>query len=118
VSGEPQARRGDIWRVAFGRPVGHEQGAGTRPALVISSDAFNVEGGIVIAAPITSTARAYPSRVRIRPGASGLERTSWAAVEHLRSISTLRLSEYVGAVDPGVLTEVERVVDLLLFDRD
>ena len=109
--------RGDIWRVAFGRPVGHEQAAGTRPALVISSDDLNSARNVVFVVPITSVQRDYPSRVRIKAGQSGLRHTSWAAVDHLRSVSTLRLEEYVGSVDPAILVEVERVLDLLLWDR-
>ena len=93
VSTRPQ--RGDIWHVDFGRPMGREEGAGSRPAVVMSTDAFNDSGaGLAILAPLTTAQRGYPSRVKIRPGTSGLKETSWAAVEHLRSVSVLRLREY------------------------
>jgi hypothetical protein len=46
-----------------------------------------------------------------------LRETSWAAVEHLRSISVLRLREYRGGVERQVLDEIERVMDFLLYDR-
>lgn len=99
--------------------MGHEQAAGTRPALVLTADALHETGaGLAVVAPLTRTRRGYPWRVAVRSGSSGISETSWAAVEHLRSISTLRLEEYVGSVEPGVLTEVERVLELLLFDRD
>jgi mRNA-degrading endonuclease toxin of MazEF toxin-antitoxin module len=108
--------RGDIWRVAFGRPVGHAQAAGVRPGLVLSTDQFHDTGaGIVIVAPLTTIRRDYPWRVRV-PG-SGLRQQSWAAVEHLRSLSTLRLLELLGTVEDVVLLEVESVLDLLLHDR-
>lgn len=111
-------QRGDIWNIDFGRPSGHEQGAGTRPGLVVSTDDFNNSGaGLVIVAPLTTSQRGYPSRIKVRSGESGLRETSWAAVEHLRSLSVLRLREYRGSVDRTVLTEVEGVLDLLLFDR-
>ncbi|TME54254.1 MAG: type II toxin-antitoxin system PemK/MazF family toxin [Chloroflexi bacterium] len=111
-------QRGDIWTIEFGRPTGHEQGAGTRPGLVISTDEFNDSGaGLVIVAPLTTSQRGYPSRIKVRSAESGLRETSWAAVEHLRSLSALRLIDYRGSVDRAVLTEVERVLDLLLFDR-
>ena len=102
----------------FGRPTAYEQGAGSRPAVVISTNEFNDSGaGLVIVAPLTTAQRGYPSRVRIRPGASGLRETSWAAVEHLRSISVLRLREYRGDVEPPVLDEIERVMSFLLYER-
>jgi mRNA interferase MazF len=111
-------QRGDVWRVDFGRPTGHEQGAGARPAVVVSTDELNDTGaGLVIVAPLTTAQRGYPSRVRIRPGPSGLSEVSWAAVEHLRSLSTRRLQEYRGAVGSQVLVEIERVMQLLLFDH-
>ncbi len=116
MSTRPQ--RGDIWQVEFGRPVGHEQGAGLRPAVIVSADEFNDSGaGLTIVAPLTTAQRGYPSRVRIRPGASGLREASWAAVEHLRSVSVLRLREYRGGVERQVLDEIERVIGFLLYDR-
>lgn len=85
---------------------------------VISTDDFNNLGaGLVIVAPLTTSQRGYPSRIRVRSGESGLRDTSWAAVEDLRSLPVLRLREYHGSVDHVVLTEVERVLDLLLFER-
>ncbi|OLC39916.1 MAG: type II toxin-antitoxin system PemK/MazF family toxin [Chloroflexi bacterium] len=111
-------QRGDIWDIDFGRPSGHEQGAGMRPGLVISTDDFNNSGaGLVIVAPLTTAQRGYPSRVKVRAGDSGLRETSWAAVEHLRSLSLLRLRNHRGIVDRAVLNEIERVLDLLLFDH-
>jgi mRNA interferase MazF len=116
MSSRPQ--RGDIWTIDFGRPTGHEQGAGTRPGLVLSADEFNNSAaGLVIVAPLFTSQRGYPSRVKVRSGESGLRDTSWAAVEHLRSLSVLRLREYRGTVERSVLAEVERVIGLLLFDR-
>jgi len=86
--------------------------------LVISTDDFNDSGAeLVIVAPLTTSQRGYPSRIKIRSAESGLRETSWAAVEHLRSLSVLRLLDYRGSIDRAVLTEVERVLDLLLFDR-
>jgi len=116
VNSRPQ--RGDIWNIDFGRPTGREQGAGSRPGLVISTDDFNNSGaGLVIVAPLTTSQRGYPSRIKVAARQSGLRETSWAAVEHLRSLSVLRLRDYRGSVDRAVLTEVEHVLDLLLFDR-
>ncbi|HKA49880.1 MAG TPA: type II toxin-antitoxin system PemK/MazF family toxin [Candidatus Dormibacteraeota bacterium] len=116
MNSRPQ--RGDIWNIDFGRPTGHEQGAGSRPGLVISTDDFNNSGaGLVIVAPLTTSQRGYPSRIKVAARQSGLRETSWAAVEHLRSLSVLRLRDYRGSVDRAVLTEVEHVLDLLLFDR-
>ena len=88
-----------------------------RPALVISSDDLNESGaGPVIVAPLTTAQRSCPSRVRIPAGASGMRETSWAAVEHLRSLSVLRLREYRGSAGGQILDEVGRVVTCLRFE--
>lgn len=59
--------------------TGHEQGAGTRPGLVVSTDDFNNSGaGLVIVAPLTTSQRGYPSRIQVGSGESGLRETSWA----------------------------------------
>lgn len=85
---------------------------------MISTDDFNNSGaGLVIVAPLMTSQRGYPSRIKVAASQSGLRETSWAAGEHVRSLSVLRLREYRGSVDRAVLTEVERVLDLLLFNR-
>lgn len=85
---------------------------------MVSTDDFNHSGaGLVIVAPPTTSQRGYPSRVKILPAESGLRETSWAAIEHLRTLSTLRLRDFRGSVDRAMLTEVQGVLDLLLFDR-
>ncbi|HET9017015.1 MAG TPA: type II toxin-antitoxin system PemK/MazF family toxin [Thermomicrobiaceae bacterium] len=56
-------RRGEIWWVSFipvERSAGHEQ-AGTRPALIISIDAFNAgPQQLVMVAPLTRTRTTRP----------------------------------------------------------
>ncbi len=108
------ARRGEIWLVDFGEPVGREQ-AGIRPALVVSDDALN-EGpaGVVLVAPLTSVNRELPSQVEVEPGESGLNHPSYAMCEDVKSISEQRLIDRLGVVGPGPLFEVGRVLRYLL----
>jgi mRNA interferase MazF len=105
---------GDVWFADLGRPTGHEQ-AGRRPTIVISSDAFNDLGpGIAIVVPITRVERAYPTRIAIPRGRSGLKVAGWAAVEHIASVSVLRLQDRLGQVEDDVMDRIGRALRLLL----
>lgn len=107
-------RRGEVWLVDFGEPVGREQ-AGRRPALVVSADDLN-EGpaGAVIVVPITTTRRGLASHIEIEPGESGLDDVSYAKCEDLKSISDQRLVGRLGGVPPDVVFAVSRVLRYLV----
>ncbi len=60
-----RVRRGDVWLIDLGEPVGHEPGF-TRPALVVSDDRFN-RHGLAVVCPLTRSHRDYPSRVEVEP---------------------------------------------------
>lgn len=107
-------RRGEVWLVDFGDPVGREQ-AGRRPALVVSADPLN-EGpaGLVIVVPITTARRGLPSHVEIEPSDAGLDEVSYAKCEDVKSISTRRLVARLGAAGPEVMFNVGRVLTYLL----
>ena len=108
------ARRGELWLVDFGEPVGREQ-AGTRPAVVVSADPLN-EGpsGVLMVVAVTSTRRGLPSHVEIDKPASGLDEVSYAKCEDLKSISDRRLVHRIGTVDPAAMAAIERILRYLL----
>lgn len=107
-------RRGEIWLVELGIPVGREQ-AGRRPALVVSTDGLN-EGpsGVVIVVPLTTTPRRVSSHVEIDPDTSGLAEVSYAKCEDVRSISDERLVARLGVAPPEAVFAVGGVLRLLL----
>lgn len=107
-------RRGEVWLVDFGEPVGREQ-AGIRLAVVASSDALN-EGpaGVVLVVPVTSTRRGLPSHVEIESGESGLDHTSYAKCEDTKSVSQQRFVDRLGVAGPEAMFEIQRVLRYLL----
>lgn len=107
-------RRGEVWLVDFGEPVGREQ-AGRRPAVIVSADPLN-EGlaGVVIVVPVTTARRGLPSHVEIEPGDSGLQEISYAKCEDVRSVSERRLVTRLGSTEPDVMFSVGRVMTYLL----
>ena len=84
--------------------------AAATPTLRVSQRARS-EGAVV---PVTRVMRAYPTRVAIPRGRTGLKVASWAAVEHLASVSVLRLRDHLGEVEAETLEQIRRVLRLVL----
>jgi mRNA interferase MazF len=107
-------RRGELWLVDFGEPIGHEQGY-RRPAVVVSADPLNrSRAGVVIVVPTTTTRRALPSHVELEPLSTGLEDISYAKSEDVKSVSTARLLHRLGEVPTPQLAELDLVLRRVL----
>ena len=107
-------RKGEVWLVDFGDPLGREQ-SGRRPAVVVSADQLNEShAGVVIVIPTTTTYRGLASHIEIEPESSGLDEVSYAKCEDVKSISEQRLIARLGTVDDAVAFGVARVLRFLL----
>jgi len=102
-----QPLRGEIWDVSLDPTSGHEQ-AGTRPALIVSVDIFN-EGpaDLVLAIPLTRTARKVRWHVQVGPPEGGLAAESFIQCENLRSLSKARLKRRRGRISESVMFQIE-----------
>ena len=108
------ARRGEVWLVDFGDPVGREQ-SGSRPAVVISADRLNdSRAGVVIVVPTTTALRGLPSHVEIEPDGSGLDEVSYAKCEDVQSVSTQRLIGRLGVLSDETTFQIARALRFLL----
>src|SRR5579862_4867378 len=95
--------RGEIYLANLNPASGSEQG-GTRPVLIVSRDALNVNAPIVIVAPITGREhkrQLYPTHCEMKAGEGGLSKNSVALCEQVRAISKGRLTKRVGRISPG-----------------
>lgn len=82
---------------------------------MLSVDAFNRgPAGLVIIAPLTTTARRVASHVAIIPPEGGLDRPSFIMCEAVRSISTDRLVHRLGGVNLPIIEAVEDRLRVLL----
>lgn len=107
-------RRGEVYDVDLGRPLGHEP-AFVRPAVVVSTDVLNQGAGeLVLVVPIGSTSYGLRSHVELEPGYSGLEHVSYARADQVRVISTRRLSSRRGALSPEELHALDRALRFVL----
>ena len=69
---------GDIVWIQFNPTIGREQ-AGHRPAIVLTSAAFNRRSGMMFCVPMTSRVKGYPFEVVVGDGGVAL-------VDHARAI--------------------------------
>lgn len=97
--------RGEIWLAALD-PVGPDEQGGTRPVLVVSTNAFNAwPVSLVIVVPITTRDRGFAHHIPVEGG--GLDRPSFAMPEYVRSVAQRRLQRRLGAADRSTLTSVD-----------
>ncbi len=103
----PLSRGAIVW-VDLNPSRGSEQ-AGSRPAVVISSDGYlaNVPH-LAIVVPITTTDRGWPHHVPIAGTRTGLNRTSFAMTEQPRTISRERIDRRVGTASSTCLQEIDQ----------
>ena len=105
-----EARRGDLWLLDLGEPVGREQGY-VRPVLVVSADDWNRHAPTVVVLPLTRTRHDLPTRVEIEPDPrNGLDATSYARCEDIRGVSEYWFHQSIGRVDVVVMTTVEQTM--------
>lgn len=88
---------------------GSEQ-AGTRPVVIVSRNAINLNSPVVICVPFTDLAncpRIYPSQVLVRKGVGGLRHDSVALCEQVRAITIARLKTHIGRLDPQTMSTID-----------
>ena len=101
----------DVFLVNLDPALGHEIQK-TRPCLVISPGAMNRNIVTVIAAPMTTKSRNYPTRVAVRfNGKDG-----WVVLDQIRTIDKRRLVRKLGKIEGAAITEVKSVLSEMLVE--
>ena len=90
----------------FGKP---------RPALVVQSDFFENHPSVTVL-PVTSDLRDTPLfRVLVEPSQeNGLHLTSLIMIDKAMTVSSERLGEPIGRLDPNLLMDVDRCLAVFL----
>ena len=106
---------GDIVSVDLGTPVGSEAGF-LHPALVVTAQPVLDAGpNVVQVVPLTSTiSRRAVEIVVVSDPSNGLDRTSAAQCQHVRSVARARVGAPRGNVGPVTLGQVREILGLLL----
>jgi len=99
--------RGEIYWADLNPTIGHEQ-SGFRPILVISNNIFNQRSGTVIALAITSQAPKAGFPLTYELINSNLPKHSWIKISQIRTLSTLRIKDNLGEIEPE---EINQIID-------
>jgi mRNA interferase MazF len=107
--------RGTVVLVELDPTVGHEQ-RGTRPCIAVSDPAVNADQRfpLIAVVPVTGTAGEGALYPGLSPGKSGLTKTSYALIDHLRSIDKRRIRRVFGRVTKDELTALDQGLELFL----
>lgn len=109
---EPTHHRGDVWLVDFGADPTDPEQAFVRPALIVSDDRLHHPNlRMVVVVPGTTANRRLPLHVSVEPDDdNGLRMTTLFQAEQIRSISTARLVERLGRLDPTARHTVDETL--------
>ena len=99
------ARRFDVYLVNLDPTVGSEIRK-ARPCLIISPDEMNRHIATVIAAPMTTKGRDYPTRVQC----SFKGRDGQVVLDQIRTVDKARLVQKLGRIDTQTQEEVLSVL--------
>ncbi len=97
-------RRFDVYAVELDPTRGSEIQK-TRPCVVISPDEMHVLRTVIVA-PMTTTGKAWPSRVPVE----FLDRQGYVVLDQIRTIDRSRLVRKLGRLDPQTGTRVLSVL--------
>jgi mRNA interferase MazF len=105
---DDEPKRGEVYFAVLDPVVGSEQ-AGTRPVLVISLDHDIPKMAVVVTAAITRTLPSAPHpRVPVLPQDHPLPSESAVLTNQIRTLSKLRLRNYVGVVESHDMVRVDQ----------
>jgi mRNA interferase MazF len=95
--------------------VGHEQ-RGVLPCVCVSDPAVNVDQRypLIAVVPVTGSRGEGALYPELAIGPSGLVRTSFALVDHLRSIDKRRISRVFGRISSDELVAIDQGLKLFL----
>lgn len=113
-----EVRRGDIWLVDWSPSRGSEQ-AGMRPAVVVQTDAANLNPRYpnTVVATVSTKGKAVSFHVPVEPSEqNGLKEKSFVKCEQVLTISKDRLVRRVGSLEEDSLalagSSIRKVLDL------
>ena len=84
----------------------------TRPCIIVSPNEMNKYIRTIIIAPLTSTSKNYPTRVKITLN----EKTSWIVVDQIRTIDKRRVVKTLGELSKSEIKTLKSVIKETLVD--
>ena len=84
----------------------------TRPCVIVSPNEMNKHIRTIIIAPLTSTSKKYPTRVKITHN----DNTSWIVVDQIRTIDKQRIIKTLGELSKMEIKALKSVIKETLVD--
>lgn len=78
----------------------------TRPCVVISPNEMNKYLNTVVIAPMTTSSKNYPTRVKIKH----VRKTGWIVIDQIRTIDKKRIIKLIGNLSKQEIEEVKSVI--------
>ena len=107
--------RGTVVLVELDPTVGREQ-QGVRPCVAVSDPSVNAAQRfpLIAVVPVTGTPGVGALYPALSPGTSGLTKTSYTLIDHLRSIDKRRIRRVYGQLSSSELAGVDQGLELFL----
>lgn len=107
--------RGTVVLVELDPTVGHEQ-RGTWPCIAVSDPSVNADQRfpLIAVVPVTGTPGEGSLYPELSAGKSGLTKTSYALIDHLRSIDKRRIRRVFGCITRNELAALDQGMELFL----
>jgi mRNA interferase MazF len=78
----------------------------TRPCIIVSPNEINDNLRTVVIAPMTSTSRKYPTRVKVKHN----DQEGWIVIDQIRTIDKIRIVKTFGSLAEKEIRECKRVI--------
>lgn len=110
-----EIKRGQIYYCDMRYSMGSEQG-GVRPVVIVQNDVGNRYSPTTIVCPLTSVMvkKPLPTHVLLKAYDCGLQCTSVALAEQLRTVDKRRLKDLVGSVPSCKMKELDKAIKISL----
>ena len=84
----------------------------TRPCVIISPNEMNDNLKTVVIAPMTSSSRKYPTRVKVKHNSQ----EGWVVIDQIRTIDKIRIVKKFGSLTEKEIHECKRVIREAFID--
>ncbi|MEE8375287.1 MAG: type II toxin-antitoxin system PemK/MazF family toxin [Acidimicrobiia bacterium] len=106
---------GDVIDLDLGMPAGREAGFRHPVVVVTAQEILDESANVIQVVPLTLAVREFGSEVPIEPDeVNGLESSSSAQCQHIRSVSVGRIEQVRGNVGTASLAQIRDVLGLIL----
>ena len=106
---------GDVVDLDLGMPEGREAGFRHPAVLVTAQRILDARPAVVHVVPLTTTIRPFHSEIVIEPDdVNGLDNVSAAQCQHIRAVSSRRITAIRGNTGAAVLSQLRETIAVIL----